>query len=79
MQPRSAQNASASRGQLSTGELAGPQRWQPTGYVNPYRLPPYQSADIYEELAAVFCWPNELNALARPTPINIVFLLFASS
>ncbi len=62
--------------QLSADESTRPQRWQPSGYVNPYRLPPYESADIYEELTAVDCWPNESNELARHTLINIVFLLF---
>jgi hypothetical protein len=76
MPPRSAHNASAARLQPSADELTRPQRWQPSGYVNPYRLPPYQFADIYEELTAVDCWPNELNELARHTLINIVVLLF---
>ena len=55
-----------------------PERWQPSGYVNPYRLPPYEFADIFEELTGVACWSNELNEMARRTLVNIFFLLVLS-
>jgi hypothetical protein len=75
MPPCDAGDASALCLRLSAGESTR-HRWQPSGYVNPYRLPPYSAADIYEELSAVDCWPNESNELARHTLINIVVLLF---
>jgi hypothetical protein len=52
-----------------------PDRWRPSGYVNPYRLPPYESADIFERLTSVDCWPNELNESARRTLIALFYLL----
>ena len=55
-----------------------PERWQPSGYVNPYRLPPYEFADIFERLTSVACWSNELNEMARRTLVNIFFLLALS-
>ena len=76
MPPRGADNVCASRMQLSADESTRPQRWQPSGYVNPYRLPPYEFADIYEELTAVDCWRNELNEQARHTLVDIAYLLF---
>jgi hypothetical protein len=56
--------------------LAYPHRWQPSGYVNPYRLPPYEADDIFDRLTGVECWPNELNEMARQTLSTACFLLF---
>jgi hypothetical protein len=55
-----------------------PERWQPSGYVNAYRLPPYEYADIFERLTSVACWSNELNEMAHRTLVNIFFLLALS-
>jgi hypothetical protein len=55
-----------------------PERWQPSGYVNPYRLPPYEFADIFERLTSVACWPNELNEMARRGLSTAFWLLVGS-
>ena len=55
-----------------------PERWQPSGYVNPYRLPPYEFADIFERLTSVACWPNELNEMARRGLSSACWLLVGS-
>jgi hypothetical protein len=49
--------------------------WQPSGYVNVYRLQPYQPADMFEALTASDCWTNELNETARRTLSDACWLL----
>jgi hypothetical protein len=55
-----------------------PRRWQPSGYVNVYRLPPYEDADIFERLTGVACWSNELNEMARRGLSSACWLLVGS-